>query len=110
MMHEPLRAAQLSFWFVHAEQFCLVAQNTSGVELVATWGADAERGSRRAAYYGVPFYKELRALLVRDDVDAVSLCAEPFRNPELVEAAAAAAGVSGGSDKDHDGRRAVGRP
>jgi predicted dehydrogenase len=90
MMPKPLRVAQLSFWFVHAEQFCLAAQEAPDVELVAAWDSDVERGSRRAAHYGVSFYDDLEELLKRDDIDAVSLCAEPFRHPDLVEAAAAA--------------------
>ena len=89
MMPKPLRVAQLSFWFVHAEQFCLAAQEAPGVELVAAWDSDAERGTRRATHYGVPFYEDVELLLERDDLDAVSLCAEPFRHPDLVEAAAA---------------------
>jgi len=89
-MRKPLRVAQLSFWFVHAEQFCFAAQEAPDVELVAVWDSDAERGSRRAAHYGVPFYDDVESLLERDDIDAVSLCAEPFRHPDLVEAAAAA--------------------
>lgn len=89
-MPKPLRVAQLSFWFVHAEQFCLAAQDTPGVELVAVWDSDGERGARRAAHYGVSFYEELEDLLEREDIDAVSLCAEPFRHPDLVEAVAAA--------------------
>ena len=90
MMRKSLRVAQLSFWFVHAEQFCFAAQNAPDVELVAAWDSDVKRGSKRAAYYGVPFYEDIESLLERDDIDAVSLCAEPFRHPDLTEAAAAA--------------------
>lgn len=90
MIRRPLRVAQLSFWFIHAEQFCLAAQDTPDVELVAVWDSDPERGSQRAAHYNVPFYDDVESLLQRDDIDAVSLCAEPFRQPELAEAAAAA--------------------
>lgn len=85
-----LGVAQLSFWFVHAEQFCLAARETPGVDLVAAWDSDPERGRRRADAHGVPFEADLDRLLARSDVQAVSLCAEPFRHPELVEAAAAA--------------------
>lgn len=86
----PLRVAQLSFWFVHAEQFCDLAVQTPGVALTAVWDSDVARGERYAAKYGVPFERDVERLLARDDVDAVSLCAEPFRHPELAEAAAAA--------------------
>lgn len=89
-MRKSLRVAQLSFWFVHAEQFCLAAQSAPDVELVAIWDSNGERGSQRASHYGVPFYDDVEALLERDDIDAVSLCAEPFRHPDLAEAAAAA--------------------
>lgn len=86
----PLRVAQLSFWFVHAEQFCDLAVQTPGVQLTVLWDSDAARGERYAAKYGVPFEPDVERLLARDDVDAVSLCGEPFRHPELAEAAAAA--------------------
>lgn len=82
--------AQLSFWFVHALQFCSQAQETDGVELVAAWDSDPERGQRYAREFDVPFIGDLDQLLSRTDVDAVSLCAEPFRQPVLAEAAAAA--------------------
>lgn len=86
----PLRVAQLSFWFVHAEQFCQLARTTPGVELVTVWDSDVDRGERQASRFGVPFEPDLDRLLASDDIDAVSLCAEPFRHPGLVEAAAAA--------------------
>lgn len=90
MSDRPLRVVQLSFWFVHAEQFCDLAVQTPGVALTAVWDSDAARGERYSAKYGVPFEPDVERLLARDDVDAVSLCAEPFRHPALAEAAAAA--------------------
>lgn len=86
----PLRVAQLSFWFVHAEQFCDLAVQVPGVELVGLWDNDPDRGARYAVKYGVPFEPDLEKLLADPELDAVSLCAEPFRHPDLVEAAAAA--------------------
>jgi 1,5-anhydro-D-fructose reductase (1,5-anhydro-D-mannitol-forming) len=86
----PVRVAQLSFWFIHALQFCHAAQQDPDVELVGVWDSDEERGRRQATALGVPFYADLEELLSRPDLDAVSLCAEPFRQPGLVEAAAAA--------------------
>jgi len=89
-IRRPLRVAQLSFWFVHAEQFCDLAVQTPGVQLTVLWDSDVARGERYAAQYGVPFEPDVERLLARGDVDAVSLCAEPFRHPDLAEAAAAA--------------------
>lgn len=89
-MSRPLRVAQLSFWFIHAEEFCRLALQTPDVELVGVWDSDAKRGAERASGLGVPFEPDLDRLLGRDDLDAVSLCAEPFRQPELAEAAAQA--------------------
>lgn len=89
-MSRRIGVAQLSFWFVHAEEFCRLALETPEVDLVAVWDSDAERGRDRAAKLGVPFEPDLDQLLAREDLDAVSLCAEPFRQPELAEAAAQA--------------------
>jgi predicted dehydrogenase len=90
MTRPTLGVAQLSFWFVHADEMCRRAQSTPGVRLVAAWDSDPVRGSRKAEEFGVPFEPDLDRLLARDDVQAVTLCAEPARHPELVEAAAAA--------------------
>lgn len=90
MVSRRLGVAQLSFWFVHAEEFCHRALMTPGVDLVAGWDADATRGRDHSARYGIRFEPDLDRLLARDDIDAVSICAEPFRHPELAEAAAAA--------------------
>ncbi|PSL05269.1 putative dehydrogenase [Haloactinopolyspora alba] len=90
-MAEPvLRVAQLSFWFIHADEMCRRALAAPGVELAAVWDSDTARGERKAAQFGVDFEPVLARLLDRDDIDAVSMCAEPGRHPELVEAAAAA--------------------
>lgn len=89
-MTRPLRVAQLSFWFIHAEQFCLAAREAPGVELIAVWDDVQARGRRAAARHGVEFEPDVEALLDRDDLDAVSLCAEPHRNAELAVRAAQA--------------------
>lgn len=85
-----LGVAQLSFWFIHAHQFCIQALETEGVDLVAAWDPDPARGKRYAHEYDIPFIADLDELLARDDIEAVSLCAEPFRQPLLAEATAAA--------------------
>jgi predicted dehydrogenase len=85
-----LRVAQLSFWFVHADEFCLRAKRHDDVELVAVWDSDHTRGRQKSEQYEVPFVADLAALLSDDTIDAVSICAEPGRHPELVEAAVAA--------------------
>lgn len=90
MVSRRVGVAQLSFWFVHAEEFCHRAIMTPGVDLVATWDGDVTRGRSHSARFGVRFEPDLDRLLARDDIDAVSICAEPFRHPELAEAAAAA--------------------
>lgn len=90
MTNRRIGVAQLSYWFVHAEEFCHRALTTPGVELVAAWDSDEPRGRGHSAAYGVTFDHDLERLLRRDDIQAVSICAEPFRQPALVEAAAAA--------------------
>ncbi len=90
MISKTVKVAQLSFWFVHAQQFCSLAKLTEGVELVGCWDSDVERGSAQAARFGCSFEPDLDKLLSREDIDAVSICAEPFLNPKLAESAAKA--------------------
>lgn len=90
MSSRRLGVAQLSFWFVHAEEFCHRALLTPGVDLIGAWDSDIDRGERRCRAHGIPFEPDLTRLLERPDLDAVSICAEPFRHPELVEAVAEA--------------------
>ena len=85
-----LRVAQLSFWFVHSQQFCSLAKSTENVELVTCWDDNLARGSNNARHWGISFEPDLERLLARDDIDAVSICGEPYLNSVLVEAAAKA--------------------
>lgn len=87
---KKLRVAQLSFWFVHSQQFCALARSTEHVEIVSCWDNDPVRGRDNADRWGIRFEPDLQQLLSRDDIDAVSICAEPFRNSALVEASAKA--------------------
>ncbi len=85
-----LGVVQLSFWFEHADAFCRVALETPGVRLVGCWDSDVRRGRAKAKALGLRFFSNLEDAIHRDDVQAVSICAEPFRNPSLVEACARA--------------------
>lgn len=80
-MKSPIRVAQLSFSFLHAEEFCRCAGEAWDVELVGIWDSDHERGRQAAGRHWVPFYKDLNELLGQENLDAVSLCAEPLCNP-----------------------------
>lgn len=82
--------AQLSFWFPHANGFCAKSSARDDIDLAVVWDDDVDRGAERAKFFGCDFEPDLDRLLARDDVQAVSLCAEPSRQPELAAAAAAA--------------------
>jgi predicted dehydrogenase len=88
-MTGQLRVAVLGFWFIHADLFCGEARRAEGVELVAGWDDDIERGQSKAAEYGIDFVPSAEALLSRADVDAVCIAAHPARRAELAELAAA---------------------
>ena len=75
-MPDPIRFAQLSFWFSHARGICNAAQKHPNVDPAAIWDADAKRGQVAADQYGVEFIADLDDLLGRDDIDAVGIASE----------------------------------
>ena len=62
-MPNPIRFAQLSFWFSHARGICAAAQKHPHINLVAIWDADPKRGRKAAEQFGVEFIPDLDDLL-----------------------------------------------
>jgi predicted dehydrogenase len=55
-----------------------------GAEIVAVSDINEERLSRARAAYGIPYgHTDYRALLAREDVDAVLVCTPPASHPEI---------------------------
>lgn len=89
-MNPPLRVAALSFWHVHAADYCRAAQNHPDTELVAIWDEDADRGSKAATEFGVESTTDLAAVLARDDIDAVTVTTATVDHRDVMVAAARA--------------------
>jgi predicted dehydrogenase len=66
-----IRVAMLSFWHVHARDYAREAVHHPGVELVAAWDEQAERGQAEAKARGLHFYEHLDELLAQPAIDAV---------------------------------------
>jgi predicted dehydrogenase len=66
-----IRAAMLSFWHVHANEYARKAADHPGVQLVAGWDEDPERGAERCRELGLTFVPDLDELLADGDIDAV---------------------------------------
>ena len=85
-----IRVALLSFWHVHAGDYARQAAEHPGVEIVAAWDDDPERGRARAADIGVEFTDDLDGLLARSDVDAVICDTPTSMHPDILVRAAKA--------------------
>ena len=83
-MPNPIRFAQLSFWFSHARGICAAAQKHPHIDLVAIWDADPKRGRKAAEQFGVEFIPDLDDLLARDDIDAVGIASETHLHAEHI--------------------------
>ena len=86
-----LRVALLSAWHVHAVDYLREARALDGIEVVAFWDDDAERGAAFAREHDLPLEPDLDAIFARDDVDAV-ICTTATRDHRDVLTRAAEAG------------------
>lgn len=80
----------LGFAHVHAAGYAQLIRDLDDAELVGIADPDESRLGDAVARYGGDPYPDHRALLQRDDLDAVVVMSETARHRELVEAAAAA--------------------
>jgi predicted dehydrogenase len=77
----------LSFAHVHADGYARQVQAHPEATIQCIWDDDAERGQAAAERFGVPYERDLDAVLARDDVDAVLLNAPTSQHTELLLAA-----------------------
>lgn len=83
------RIGIISFAHMHAYSYAHSVARAEGATLVGAWDDNAKRGREAARNAGVPFFKDLDALLAAD-LDAVIVTSENARHREHVERAAAA--------------------
>jgi predicted dehydrogenase len=89
-MSSRVRLALLGVAHPHADDWQAAWTSKPGAELAAVWDHDAKRGAALADRYGVSFEPDLQALLARDDLNAVGICAENAWHADLTMAAAGA--------------------
>lgn len=82
-----LRVAMLSFAHVHADGYARQVQAHPEATIQCIWDDDEGRGQSAAARFGVPYERDLDAVLRRDDVDAVLINAPTSQHTELLLAA-----------------------
>ncbi len=82
-----IRVAMLSFWHVHARDYARQATAHPGVEIVAAWDEDADRGAKQAAELSVPFYHNLDELLKVPNIDGVIVDTPTNMHPQVITAA-----------------------
>ena len=80
----------ISFAHQHAVAYARFLREIPGVALVAIADDDEARGREAAARFGGEFYRDYRALLARDDIAAVIICAANAHHKSLTVAAARA--------------------
>lgn len=85
-----IRTAILSFWHVHADGYAREAAEHPGVEVVAGWDEDPERGAARCAGLGVRFEPDLDKLLADGELDAVIVDTPTDRHRDVLTRAASA--------------------
>ena len=89
-MAKRIGIALLSFAHSHQRAWARVFFERPDARIAAVWDDDPERGKAAAAAVNAPFIADLDAVLARDDVDAVTICAENVKHAELAVRAARA--------------------
>lgn len=90
MAHNPLRLGVVSFAHGHVNAYVETIKDFEDATVVAGWDADAQRGKTQCAKYGLQFERDLDALLIREDIDAVFVTSPTNNHAEHVTAAAQA--------------------
>lgn len=90
MPQQPLNLGMLSFAHVHAPAYAALLRAMPDAALVAIADDDRARGEAAAREYGAEYVADYGALLAREDIAAVVVCAPNVEHRALVVAAAAA--------------------
>ncbi|HEX7065917.1 MAG TPA: Gfo/Idh/MocA family oxidoreductase [Bacillales bacterium] len=83
-----IRTALLSKWHVHADDYAGQAKENPNVSIEVVWDEDAERGEQWAEKLGVPFEKDLNAVLANPEIDAVIIDTPTNQHRDVILAAA----------------------
>jgi 1,5-anhydro-D-fructose reductase (1,5-anhydro-D-mannitol-forming) len=84
----PIKVAVLGFWHVHAADYASQIRRHPDTELVAVWDDDSARGQSAAEALDTSFVGDLDDLLIRDNVDAVTVTtATTQHRPIMISAA-----------------------
>ncbi|MBV7507580.1 Gfo/Idh/MocA family oxidoreductase [Bacillus sp. sid0103] len=83
-----INVALLSKWHVHAEDYARQAENSKELSIKLVWDENRERGQKWAEELGVPFERDLEAVLSNPDIDAVIVSTPTNLHTEVILAAA----------------------
>ncbi len=75
---------------IHTPRFVEMMRERSDIDVMAVWDHDAQRSARTAAKLGAASVSDLVSVWSDDRIEAVVICAESVRHPELVRAAVGA--------------------
>ncbi|MCE7989443.1 MAG: gfo/Idh/MocA family oxidoreductase [Caldilinea sp. CFX5] len=82
-----LRIAMLGFAHVHADGYARQVVNHPEATIACVWDDDEERGRAAATKFGVPYVRDMKTVLTRDDVDAVVVNAATVQHKAVLLAA-----------------------
>lgn len=85
-----IRAALLSRWHVHADEYAAYAKENSFVEVVKVWDENKERGRQWAKELGVSYEPTIENVFDDPSIDAVIVAAPTSMHKELIMGAAKA--------------------
>ena len=83
-----IRIALAGTWHVHFGGYAGGARKDPRCEITAVWDPDPAAGQKAAADFGCAFEPDYDAMLLREDVDAVLVCAQTSLHKEIIVKAA----------------------
>lgn len=83
-----LKVALLSRWHVHADDYAGSIQANDQMSIEVVWDEEADRGENWAQELGVPFERDLQAVLSNSNIDAVIVNTPTSMHKEIIIAAA----------------------
>ncbi|MDP3949972.1 Gfo/Idh/MocA family protein [Microbacterium sp.] len=84
MADNTIGVGVVGFWHVHTDDYARETNEHPGTRLVAAWDPDAERGSEGAQRLGIDLAENLDALLVRPDIDAITVTTATNEHTEVI--------------------------
>lgn len=79
-----LRFAMISGWHAHSRDYARIISEQPDARITCAWDEDATRGAEWSKALGVDFEACYEALLGRNDVDAIVICAPTNMHKELM--------------------------